>query len=188
MGVAVAGLAAALVVSGCSAEADEPFSGTTLEDPFSMPDVTLTSDTGEDFSLTDDTDKRLTLVFFGYVDCVDICPAVLDNIASAFTYLDEEDLADVDLVMVTSNPERDTPERLHDYLQPRNPSFVGLTGSWDTIEQVGDSLKTYLERDDPAAHQTLVYGLDSADEVPVYWGADTTPKQYASDIHALLQN
>ena len=186
--LAVAGAVLALTLSACGSDPDVPFSGTPLDPVYVVPDVDLTDTSGNDFSLAADTDKRLTLVFFGYTRCVDICPAVLSHLASALTRLDETDREGVDVVMVTSDPDHDTPQVIRDYLDRFDRSFIGATADFDTVVEVGRALAVGIDRDDPGGHTTQIMGIDIADEAPVYWGQDTTPAQFASDIHTLLED
>ena len=176
----------AAVTAGCGDDDPPPFSGTVLDNPYRVPDTDLTDTDGQPFSLADDTDKRLTLVFFGYVNCPDICPAVLNRLTSALTRLDDADREEVQVVFVTSDPERDTPERIREYLDSFDSSFVGLTSDLDTIIDVGRDLAVGIDRDDPGGHTTTILGIDNADEAPVFWRQDTSPSQYAADIHTLL--
>ena len=182
---ALVGLGAGLL-TGCGDDA-APFSGTVLDNPYTVPTTALTDTDGEPFSLAEDTEKRLTLVFFGYVNCVDVCPAVLSNLASAMTRLDDEDRDDVEVVLVSSDPDNDTPESLRAYLDRYDESFVGLDGDFETIAAVGRELAVGIDARDPGGHTTQVMGIDSTDISPVYWGSDTTPAQYADDIHTLLE-
>lgn len=184
----VAALTAVLVLAGCGDDEPQPFSGVPLDNPYTVPATPLTDTDGEPFSLADDTDKRLTMVFFGYVNCVDICPAVLNHLASAMTRLSDEDRKQVDVVMVTSDPETDTPESIRAYLDTFDESFIGLTSDFDTIEAVGRDLAVGIDRADPGGHTTQIMGVDIDDQAPVYWSADTSPSQFADDIHTLLED
>ncbi len=157
-----------------------------LDHPYQVPDTPLTDTAGEPFSLAADTDKRLTLVFFGYTNCPDICHTVMGSIASAMTRLDDADRTQVDVVFVTTDPARDTEQVLRDYLDHLDPTFIGLTGDLDTIVDVGDALAVGIDRVDPGGHTTATMAIDSADESPVYWGQETSAAQFASDIHSLL--
>lgn len=183
-----AGLASAVLLAGCGGDEQAPFSGTVLDNPYTVPTTELVDTAGEPFSLADDTDKRLTMVFFGYVNCVDICPAVLSNLASAMTRLDDADRDQVEVVMVTSDPDTDTPESLRAYLDRFDTSFVGLDSDFDTIRTVGRELAVGIDEKDPGGHTTQVMGVDSGDESPVYWSADTSPSEFANDIHTLLED
>ncbi|WP_300405194.1 SCO family protein [Nocardioides sp.] len=177
-----------LALTACGGEADVPFSGRPLDSPYVVPDVDLVDTDGDAFSLAADTDKRLTMVFFGYTRCEDVCPAVLSHLASALTRLDDDDRSQVDVVMVTSDPDHDTPQVIRDYLDTFDRSFIGATSDFDTIVDVGRSLAVGIDRDDPGGHTTQILGVDTADEAPIYWGQDTTPAQFASDIHTLLED
>jgi protein SCO1/2 len=181
------GLVATLALGGCGDD-EKPFAGHPLDTPYTVPATKLVDTDGKPFSLADDTDKRLTLVFFGYVNCVDICPAVLSHLASAMTRLDDDDRKQVDVVLVTSDPKTDTPESLRAYLDRFDSSFIGLDSDLDTIKAVGLDLAVGIDDRDPGGHTTQVLGVDSADEAPVYWDADTTPAQFADDIHTLLES
>ena len=186
--LAALGAACVLTLSACGSGSDLPFAGTTLDPVYVVPDVPLTDTEGEAFSLAADTDKRLTLVFFGYTRCEDICPAVLSRLASSLTRLDDEQRSQVDVVMVSSDPDHDTPAVLRDYLDRFDPTFIGATADLDTTVEVGRALAVGIDRDDPGGHTTQIMGVDIADEAPVYWGQDTTPAQFASDISTLLED
>ena len=140
------GVAGALVLGACGSDPDAPFAGTPLDPVYTVPDVDLVDTEGDDFSLATDTDKRLTLVFFGYTRCEDICPAVLSNLASALVRLDESQRDDVDVVMVTSDPDYDTPERIRDYLDGFDTTFIGATSDFVTVVEVGRSPAVGIDR------------------------------------------
>ncbi|MDO9455103.1 SCO family protein [Nocardioides sp.] len=186
--LAALGLAAALLLSGCGSDEAKTFSGKALDNPYTVPTTELVDTDGKPFSLADDTDKPLTLVFFGYVNCVDICPAVLNHLASAMTRLDDSDRDKVDVVLVTSDPDTDTPASLRTYLDRFDESFIGLDGDFATIKAVGRALAVGIDDRDPGGHTTQVMGVDSDDMSPVYWSADTSPAQFADDIHTLLED
>lgn len=166
--------------------------GKVLDPPFVVSGDQLEDTDGAPYSLTADTDERLTLVFFGYTRCDDICPAVMGNLASAMTRLSEEDRDQVEVVFVTTDPGHDTPEVIRDYLDRFDESFVGVTGELEQIEDVAGSVAVGLGEKLPDggyevdAHTTQVTGIDNADEAPIYWGATTSSAQFAQDIHTLL--
>ena len=177
-----------LLVSACGSDGDDPeFHGKVLDNPYQVPDTPLTDTEGEPFSLAADTDKRLTLVFFGYTNCPDICPTVMGNIAVAMTRLDAADREQVDVVFVTTDPARDSEQVLRDYLDHLDSTFIGLTGDLDTIADVGDALAIGVDKVDPGGHTTATMAVDIADESPVYWDQETSAAQFASDIHSLLE-
>jgi protein SCO1/2 len=185
---AIAGLLALLVLGACSSEPDDlKFHGKVLENPYAVPDTALTDTDGQPFSLAADTDKRLTLLFFGFTNCPDICSTVLGALASARTRLDADDLDQVEVVFVTTDPARDDEQTIRDYLDRFDPSFIGLRSDLDTTIAVGEELAVGIDRTDPGGHTTTTLAIDSADETPVYWGEETSAAQFASDIHSLLE-
>lgn len=183
----------ALVGCGDDAASDE-FAGTMLDNPLPAPGVALTDTEGEPYSLAADTDKRLTLVFFGYSQCPDICQTVMAALAGAMNRLDDEERADVDVVFVTTDPKNDTPSALREYLDAYDPSFIGLTGDIESIIAAGEPLAIYVSDGkelpgggyDLGGHSTQITGIDSSDEAPVYWSQYTKQGQFAADIRTLL--
>lgn len=187
--LAVAGLAA-----GCGEERKVSLHGTVVDPPFTVAADTLTTTEGASYSLAEDTSAELTLVFFGYTQCPDICPAVLSSITSGLVKLTEEQRDQVDIVFVTSDPDRDTPEVLRTYLDRFDQGIVGLSGDLDTIAEVGESIGVYVDAGeelpgggyDPNSHGSYVIGINDRHQAPIFWSGDTAPSQFADDIRFLL--
>ena len=193
-----AALAAALLVVGLLAgcgedEPDAAFHGAVLEQQYVVPETPLTDTSGASYSLADDTDKRLTLVFFGYTHCPDICQVVMASLASALTRIDESEREQVDVVFVTTDPARDDAKTLRTYLDRFDPSFIGLTGDLDTIVDISEPLAVAVEQGEKlpsggyeVTHSTQVTAIDHQDRVPVLWTQGTSASDFAEDIHSLL--
>jgi len=192
----VVGFLLALLLSGCGGGDDVQtgdLHGTIVDPPFQVAADDLHDTDGNDYSLADSTDKRLTLVFFGYTHCPDICQVVMSTLASAMTRLDDADREQVDVVFVTTDPARDDEATLRDYLDRIDPTFVGLTGPLPTIIEVGNQLAVAVEHGEKlpsggydVTHGTSVLGIDSDDEVPIVWTQGTSATQFAADVHQLL--
>jgi protein SCO1/2 len=168
--------------------------GAVLDTPYVVPPAPLTDTTGAAYSLTRDTDKPLTLVFFGYTRCPDICQVVMSSVASALTRLDEADRERVDVAFVTTDPARDTARVLRDYLDSFDPGFIGLTGDLDTIVRTGKPLAVAVEQGEKlpsggyeVTHSTHVVGIGADDRASIVWTQSTSAADFASDIHHLLQ-
>ena len=101
-------------------------------------DFTLQSANGP-VSLSDFRGKAV-LLYFGYTFCPDVCPTTLATISAALQELPADQRGRVQVIMISVDPERDTPERLADYVRYFDPSFIGLTGTPDQLAQV---LKQY---------------------------------------------
>jgi len=116
---------------------ERPFMGVMLEEPWPKPDFVLTDTSGQPFDFRKETEGYVTLLYFGYTHCPDACPAHMANIASALRKLPEGERKQVKVVMVTVDPERDTPQRLREWLGLFDPSFIGLTGTVEEVNQAG---------------------------------------------------
>ena len=189
----VAGLTTAtLLLTACGGD-DQAFTGAVLDQPYQVASTSLTDTDGQPFSLTKDTDARLTLVFFGYTHCPDICGIVMSSLASAVTRLDDADQKQVQVVFVTTDPARDDEQTLRHYLDSYNPDFLGLTGPLKDIVALGNSVHVAIEKGQKlpsggyeVVHGTSVIAIDHSNQVPVVWTEGTSAAQYAADIHSLL--
>lgn len=194
-GLAAALVVLALAVSACGSSAGaERFYGLT-HDAYRVMPTALTDTGGKPYSLVTSTTKPLTLVFFGYTHCPDICPMVMANLASAMTRLDADERKKVDVVFVTTDPSRDTPEVLRRYLDRYDEDFIGLTGPIGTIAKVAQPLAVYVAQGqrlpsggyDLNTHSTQVTAIGADDKARVLWTMGTSSAQYASDIRTLIQ-
>lgn len=129
--------AVALLAAACGSGGDPGgYRGRILEEPLLKADFVLTDTSGEPFSFRHDTRGYVTLLYFGYTNCPDVCPTTLADIASVIS--NEPDIAPkLKVVFVTVDPARDTPERLRNWLALFNSDFIGLTGTQQEIEQAG---------------------------------------------------
>ncbi|MFL6156653.1 MAG: SCO family protein [Marmoricola sp.] len=193
--LAAALAAVLLVAAGCGAsEKKVDLSATVVSPPFTVAPGTLTTDAGKPYQLGKDTTAPLTLVFFGYTHCPDICPAVLSSITSGLRKLSSADQKKVQVLFITSDPRRDTGPVLHEYLSRFDPRFVGLTGSLKTVAAIGKSVGIFVDQGDPLAgggydpnsHSSYVIGLDRTHTAPVFWSGDTAPSEFARDFRFLL--
>jgi protein SCO1/2 len=101
--------------------------------PVAMPDVTLTDTDGQPYDLAEESDGRVTLLYFGYLECPDACPIHMAVLSKVMEAMPGDIREDVDVVFVTTDPERDSPGEIRDYLDRFDPSFIGLTGDPDVL-------------------------------------------------------
>ena len=195
VGRALAALVAAVVLTACGGS-DEPagqLTASPVEPPFELADVPLASTEGGELSLAD-PDKRLSLVFFGYTNCPDVCPLTMSSISSALARLDEADREQVQLLFVTTDPSRDDEARLRTYLDGYDPTAVGLTGDLDDIKTLAESVGVFVADGEELAsggydlgsHGSQVIALDSEGEAPAFWRQDVSAADLAADIELLL--
>lgn len=156
--------------------------------------MTLSDTNGKPFDLAADTTAPLTLIFFGYTNCPDVCSIMLHAIAAALNKLDEATRERIQVVFITTDPERDTPEAITAYLDPFNfASYVGLTGPIATIEKAAEPLQVEFYKDDEdgqpggpyeVAHGAHVIGFGPGG-TSVLWTQGTAVADLAHDF-ALL--
>ncbi|UYQ63219.1 SCO family protein [Streptomyces peucetius] len=178
-----------------SAEAKtEP--STVLSRPFTKPDLVLTDTSGKEYDLRKETKGRPTLIYFGYTHCPDVCPLTMSNLAIAKKQLPEADQEKLQVVFVTTDPERDTPAELGKWLPSAgDPSFVGLTGDFATIQagarQIGigiDAPKKEKDGTVVSMHGAQVVAFSpKTDQGYVLYGEDTTADEWAADLPKLIK-
>jgi protein SCO1/2 len=188
-------LLSGLALTACAKSSADTFAGAVLPEPYRAPSTELTDTDGRPFSLADSTDRRLTLVFFGYTHCPDECPTTMATLASALLQLDDADRRDVQVVFVTTDPARDTGPVLRHWLDHFSSSFVGVTGPLPTIKKVATDVGVPIAKGKRLAsggydvtHGTQVMGLDGKNQIPVVWTLGTTAPEFAHDIHQLLSD
>lgn len=172
---------------------DEPheFVGTVLSDPEPAPAFSLTGDTGEAIAL-DSYRGKVVLMYFGYTFCPDICPASLSELADAMEVLgDQSD--DVQVIMISVDPARDTPEVLGEYMDHFDPRFVGLTGTDSEIAEVANLYGVFYEAQEGTAatgylvdHLASVMLIDKDGKWVEILSYGTTGDQVAADIREWL--
>lgn len=128
-----------------SSPSSGPFKGTVLQNGLPKPSVTLTDTSGQPYDMAARTEGRVAAVYVGYTNCPDVCPTTMADLAVAVRSLTPEQRADVDVVMVTSDPARDTPERMRQWLDAFDRSFVGLTGAYPDVQKAATEMGIPIE-------------------------------------------
>jgi len=127
-----------LASSNCAKEPARPtlesLRGPRLVQALPRPGFVLQNLDGSSFDFRSATRGRLTFLFFGYTNCPDVCPLHLANLAWAIRTLPPAQNRAVQVVFVTTDPERDTPERLRSWLRQFDSSFIALTGTPAALE------------------------------------------------------
>lgn len=127
-----------------------------------MPDVTLTNQDGEAVSM-EQLEGRWNLLFFGYTFCPDICPATLAELRQLRGSLPEEVNQRLQPILVSVDPERDTPEQLKKYLDYFGAGFIGLTGPLDDIQTLANAAGVpFIPGDTSKKDYTVDHGANLA--------------------------
>jgi protein SCO1 len=173
-----------LIVAGIlHANTQNAFNGSEIEPSWTAPDFQLTSHSKTPLSLSLFHGK-VVLVFFGYTSCPDICPLTVATMRQVFDILGEAS-EDIRFIFITTDPPRDTSEKLAEYLTPFNPSFVGLTG---TREQLWPVWKDYgvTVLDDGVTHSTRIYLIDQKGYLRLTFPYGMSAESIAEDISRVL--
>jgi len=169
------------------------FRGTAYVDPYpKAADINLARSTGEPFHLNAEPD-RVTLLFFGYTSCPDVCPTTLAELNLTLGQMPRK--ADrVDVVFVSVDPDRDTPEIVQQYVSRFNPTFIGLSGSIEELQPVWDSYGIFRESvDDGSAagyivnHTARTTLIDGDGNLRLSYAFGTSIEDIVHDLNIILE-
>jgi protein SCO1/2 len=179
---------AGVVVHGVD---ESRFHGAELPTPYSMPDITLTATDDEPFNLITDTGHEVTLVFYGYTHCPDVCQLVMSDLTAAMNQLADDVRERTQMVFITTDPARDDTSVLREYLDRFDPDYVGLTGELDDITTAAKAMGVPIQgmRKLPSGGYEVGHGAQvvgfRGDTAPVIWTKGTPVDDLAADITAL---
>lgn len=167
------------------------FHGTVIQSPEPSYNFTLTGANG-DVSFSDFRGK-VVLIYFGYTFCPDICPGTLANVAQALRTMGNK-AGDVQLLMVSLDPERDTPEKLSEYMGHFYPSFIGITGSKEQIDEVAALYGIYYQKTEGSEatnylvdHTATLMVLDREGFLKLVFPYGVTAEEIADDLEYMLR-
>jgi protein SCO1 len=168
------------------------FHGMVLQSPQPSANFILMAHNGQPFNLKDFR-GQVVLIYFGYTTCPDVCPTTLAELKKARDLLGTQG-KDVQVVMITVDPERDTPRVLADYMTHFDPSFLGLYGTPDETAQVATRFGIFYEKNkvDSALgylvdHTATVMALDREGYLRVVFPFGMSAGEIADDVEYLLR-
>ncbi|MCL4835624.1 MAG: SCO family protein [Caldilineaceae bacterium] len=175
----------------CGCAAPHEFAGPELSAPHPVPDVELMSVSGP-VRLSDFQGKYL-FVYFGYTFCPDVCPLTLSTLQSVRKRMPEE-ASQIQVVMISVDPERDTPEVLAKYMSYFDDTFVGITGSPEEIASIGEPFGLFYEKGEGSAatgylisHSARAYLIDPEGNARVAYPHGATDDQIIADLKYLFE-
>jgi protein SCO1/2 len=198
---------------GCSQPDDRPaiivgnatpgkYKGAEL-DPgrsYMLPETILLDTSGASYNLRTGTAASpvtapITLLFFGYSNCPDVCTGIIADIATARNRMAADLKGKVRIVVVTTDPARDTPPVLKTYLDRIDPNLIGLTGDLATIVSVAESVGVSIEdaKKLPSGgyevvHSTQVIGFGRDHRATVVWTNPTSVGDLRTDFETLARS
>jgi len=168
------------------------FHGTVLQSPHPAPDFVLTASHGQKVSLKD-FDGKVVMLYFGYTFCPDVCPATLSELRGALELLGGQ-ADEVQTIMISVDPERDTPEMLAEYVSHFHPSFLGVTGAPDEVAEVAASYGIFYEAHEGTAatgylvdHTATVLTIDQNGYLKLAFPFGEPAENIAEDLEQLLK-
>ncbi len=168
------------------------FHGSVIQSSEKAPRVSLESGDGP-VSLSD-FEGEVVVLYFGYTFCPDVCPTTLAKLARAMDQLGER-ADEVNVVMVSVDPERDTPEKVSEYVRHFDPRFIGVTGPPDVIDRVATVYGVYYETEQGSAatgylvnHTATLMLVDREGYLKVVLPFEGTSEEIAADIEYLLEH
>jgi protein SCO1/2 len=194
----------AVLTAGCATQSQEvasvsqgsaqssKYKGTELGIPVSIPAVTLTDEDGRPYDLKARNAGKITLVYWGYTSCPDVCPTTMADLAAALRLLPADQRSKFSVVFVTTDPGHDTSPVLKAWLAKFDPTFTGLTGA---VADVDNAAKLAGVPVDPPSKQAdgttavdhgtqvTAFGMDGV--AHVVWLEGVTPKDIAHDLTVL---
>lgn len=185
-------LGVVLSMSGCQAFGSaHEYKGSVLEPAAPVPDFELTTTTGQPFHLSD-VKGDITLIYFGYTFCPDVCPLTMADVREALTGLEGRER--VHVIFISVDPERDTQDVLGRYLAAFDPTFIGLTDDFEKVKEVMKPYGAFAEKEtvsDSSAgylvsHSARLFLVNSEQNLLLMYPFGFTAEDLRSDLAYLL--
>jgi protein SCO1/2 len=160
------------------------FRGAVITPPWPAPELKLTDHNGQPFTMSNQRGKAV-LLYFGYVNCPNECPLTMAHLKLALESLGNR-AKDVQVVMVSTDPVRDTPQALKDFMEHFNPSFLGLTGTPAELQKAWKDYGVTVAAGGET-HSTFLYVIDPSGNVRETFLPDTESNDIAADVGLLLK-
>ncbi len=165
---------------------------TVLPAPNPIADFELVDQAGETIG-RDVFEGHWNLVFFGFTHCPDICPLTLRVLSAAQATLAEDGAESLPrIVLVSVDPERDTPEILGDYLEHFGAGHLGITGSLEGVRQLTAGLGIFFQKSATSGdnysvdHSAAVLVINPRGEFHAVFGAPHKAENYVHDMPIIM--
>lgn len=183
--------AVALSLAACSPP-PPPFNASEVSGIAYGKDIGI-ADTSGQIRRIEDFKDQVTLVFFGFTRCPDVCPSTLMRLRQVRDALGE-DAGKLQVLLVSVDPERDTPDRLEAYVKNFDPSFIGLRPDPAELEKVVKAfhaiavkVPTADGKDYTVDHSATIYVYDRRNQLRLIAQPDIAIDAFAADLRRLAQ-
>ena len=184
-------MAGGAAMLGACSPGKPSFHGTDITGADYAKDFALTDFNGQPRTLADFKGKAV-VIFFGYTQCPDVCPTTMGELVQVKQALGTEG-DKLQVLFISVDPERDTPEVLKAYMANFDPTFVGLTGTEEQLAAVAKDFKIYFKKVDgktPTSytmdHSAGSYIYDPKGNLRIYSRYGSGAQALQSDVKALL--
>lgn len=168
-----------LVLAGCSPS----FHGTPAEPIAPAPEIDLADQDGNIVRISDWSGKVI-VIFFGFTNCPDVCPLTAANLKQALEIMGDR-AQNVQVVMVSTDPVRDTPQAIKEFLGKFHPDFVGIPGTVESLSRIWDDYGVMVLHAGET-HSSFIYVVDQTGNLRLTFTPETSPNDIASDLNVLL--
>lgn len=172
---------AAILLVGCFGKTS--FRGEAVDPSAPAAEIDLPDQNGDNFRLSE-MRGSVVLVFFGFTNCVDECPLTMAHIKLAMEQLGDR-AQNVQVVLVSTDPVRDSRKALKEYLDKFNPSFVGITGAYADLKMIWDAYDVTV-LDGGETHSSFTYMIDKNGNLRATFEPEAKPEDIAHDLDILL--
>jgi len=178
-------------IAGCGKAKPASYHGIDITGASYGRDFRLQDGEGRERTLADFRGKAVML-FFGFTQCPDVCPTALIR-AAAIKQLLGEDGDRLQVIFVTVDPERDTPEVLKAYANAFDPSFLGLYGDPERTAETAREFRVFYKKVPTGAsytmdHSAFSYVFDPAGRLRLVLRHDQSAEDYAADLRLILHS
>jgi protein SCO1/2 len=157
--------------------------GAVINPALPAADIRLSDVNGQPFALSALRGK-VAVLYFGYTNCPDQCPLTMAHLKLAVEMLGAQ-ASKVQVVMITTDPARDTAQIMRNWLAKFNPAFVGLVGAPEQLDQAWKAYGVTVENGGET-HSNFVYVVDPAGNLRETFLPDSLPADEAADMRLLL--
>lgn len=190
----------AIAAMGCAKKEEPPvtYRGMMLTPPKPKPDYVFTATDGSAYDFKKETSGKVALLFFGYTNCPDVCPLHMSNLGTVIKQLPAADRERIKVIFVTTDPERDTPDKLRAWLRNFDSTFVGVGGKPADLDKLQMSLgmppatKEATPKGSPVgaygvSHGSAVLAFTADDSLRTIYPMGIRQEDWTADLPKLLR-
>ena len=181
-----------LVLTGCGGS-DAEWNAKNIRGLMPELEFRLTASDGEPFT-AEDRAGQVRLLFFGFTNCPDICPATMARLRNAIKQMPEGMQDEVTLLFVSVDPKRDTPETIGEYVNFFGDNIVGLTSNEATLRELAKRYRTTFGYGKPdeegnydVSHSSAVYVFDGQGQARLLIRSDQSIPEISADLETLVR-